>query len=447
MTPCLRFAAIAIAAATAAAAPAGAQLEIDITRGRIDPLPIAVTNFFGADEETGRFGADIASVVSLDLGNSGLFEPLDPNAFLQDPKSLAAASRPRFGDWRRIAADALVAGRVEIGADSVLSVEFRLWDVLSEEHMVGFRLRAPRDKWRRVAHLIADEVYRRITGEEGYFDTRIVYVAETGPADARVKRLAIMDQDGANARFITDGAHLVLTPRFSPTLQEIAYLSYIDNRPWVYLRNLDTGREEILGDFPGNMSIAPRFSPDGNRMVMSVSIAGNSEIFQLDLRNRVQQRLTRHPAIDTAPSYSPDGESIAFESDRSGRQQLYVMKADGGDAQRISFGEGSYATPVWSPRGDWIAFTKSHEGVFHIGAMRTDGSGERLLSSGFLVEGPTWAPNGRVLMFYRNTPGDDSGRGDRVRLFSIDLTGRNEREIVTGTDASDPAWSPPNSRN
>ena len=448
MTPCPRFApCAAVAAAVAAAAPAGAQLEIDITRGRVDPLPIAVTDFFAADEETRRFGADIAFVVSRDLESSGLFEPLDPDAFLQSPETLATSARPRFGDWRRVAADALVTGRAEIGDDSVLAVEFRLWDVLSEEHMVGFKLRAPRDKWRRVAHLIADEIYRRITGEEGYFDTRIVYVAETGPAEARVKRLAIMDQDGANARFITDGAHLVLTPRFSPTLQEIAYLSYIDDRPWVYLRNLDTGREEILGDFPGNMSIAPRFSPDGKRMVMSVSVAGNSEVFQLDLSNRVMERLTRHPAIDTAPCYSPDGASIAFESDRSGGQQIYVMNADGSDVRRISFGDGRYATPVWSPRGDWIAFTKSHEGVFHIGAMRTDGSGERLLSSGFLVEGPTWAPNGRVLMFYRITPGDDSGRGDRVRLFSIDLTGRNEREIVTGTDASDPAWSPLIARN
>ncbi len=435
------------ALAPGAAPSAHAQLEIDITRGQIEPLPIAISLFHGADETARRIGADLAAVVSSDLESSGLFQPLDPDGFLQRPDQIQAAPRPRFADWRQIEAHALVSGRVDIGADSALAVEFRLWDVFSERHMVGFNLRAPREKWRRVAHLIADEIYRRITGEEGYFDTRVVYVAETGPHDARIKRLAIMDQDGANARFLTDGRHLVLTPRFSPTLQEIAYLSYIEGEPQVYLRNIDTGREEILGNFAGNMSIAPRFSPDGHRMVMSVSLAGNSEIYELDLRNRAQMQLTRHPAIDTAPCFSPDGESIAFESDRSGAQQIYVMNADGSDVRRISFGDGRYATPVWSPRGDWIAFTKSWQGTFYIGVMRTDGSDERLLSSGFLVEGPTWAPNGRMLMFYRNFPRGASGRSDRVRLYSIDLTGRNEREVVTGTDASDPAWSPLIPRN
>ena len=430
-------------AASIAAAPVAAQLEIDITRGRIEPLPIAIPRFHATGYGARRYGADIAAVVASDLESSGLFRALDPDAFLRTPEQLHRAPRPRFSDWRQVDAHALVAGRLEVDEDEALAVEFRLWDVLSEHHMVGFSLRAPRGKWRRVAHLIADEIYRRITGEDGYFDTRIVYIAETGPHDARVKRLAIMDQDGANARFLTDGVHLALTPRFSPTLQEIAYLSYVEDRPRVYLRHIDTGREEILGDFGGQMSIAPRFSPDGNKMVMSVSLAGNSEIFELDLRNRVQLRLTRHPAIDTAPSFSPDGAAIAFESDRSGSQQIYVMASDGSRVERISFDEGRYATPVWSPRGDWIAFTKSRDGVFYIGAMRPDGSDERLLTQGFLVEGPTWAPNGRVLMYYRHFPGDGRGRAERVRLYSIDVTGRNEREIVTATDASDPAWSPP----
>ena len=432
-------AAAALAVAALTAAPAPGQLEIDITGGRIEPLPIAIPDLYGENEEARRAGADIAAVVSRDLAGSGLFRPLDPLSFLHDPEQLAASPRPRFDDWRVIAAQALVAGRIAVDENAALAVEFRLWDVLSEQHMIGFNLRGAREKWRRIAHLIADEIYRRLTGEDGYFDTRIVYVAESGPHDARVKRLAIMDQDGANARFLTNGDHLVLTPRFSPTLQEIAYLSYIDGQPRVYLRDIDTGREEILGQFGGRMSIAPRFSPDGDRMVMSVSLAGNSEIFEIDLRNRVQSRLTEHLAIDTAPCFSPDGSEIAFESDRSGSQQLYVMAADGGgEPQRISWGEGRYATPVWSPRGDWIAFTKSHGGVFYIGVMRPDGADERLLSDGFLVEGPTWAPNGRVLMFYRHLPDRD-----RVRLYSIDITGRNEREIVTATDASDPAWSPP----
>lgn len=432
------LAALAVVPVLAAFA-ARAQQEVDITQGHIEPMPIAIPDFSGAPP----FSTDIALVVASDLESSGLFRPLDRASFLNDDADDAGESAlPRFADWRQIEAQALVTGLVAVESETALAVEFRLWDVLAERYMVGFKLHAPAAKWRRVAHLIADEIYSRITGEGGYFDTRIVYVAETGPHDARVKRLAIMDQDGANARFLTDGSHLVLTPRFSPTLQEIAYLSYIDGQPRVYLRHIDSGREEILGDFVGNMSIAPRFSPDGNKMVMSVSLAGNSEIYEIDLRNRVQVRLTRHPAIDTGPSYSPDGRAITFESDRSGSQQLYVMNADNGAVQRISFGDGRYATPVWSPRGDWIAFTKSHRGTFYIGVMREDGSDERLLSQGFLVEGPTWAPNGRVLMFFRNFPGDELGRNDRVRLFSIDVTGRNEREVVTATDASDPAWSP-----
>jgi TolB protein len=426
--------------AALAAAPAAAQLEIDITRGHVEPVPIAVTSFRGALGVERQLGADIAAVVSQDLDSSGLFRPLDPRSFLQDPSRMRVI--PRFADWRQINAQALVTGKTSVQTDGFVTAEFRLWDVFSEQYLTGFRLKAPRERWRRIAHLIADAIYERITGENGYFDTRIVYVAETGPKDARIKRLAIMDQDGANHRFLTDGRHLVLTPRFSPTLQEITYLSYIGGRPRVYIRNIDTGQEEILGDFPGNMTLAPRFSPDGNKVVLSVAIAGNTEIYELDLRTRVQLQLTRHTAIDTAPSYSPDATRVAFESDRSGSQQVYVMGADGSTAERISFGEGRYATPVWSPRGDWIAFTKSHKGTFYIGVMRPDGSDERLLSSGFLVEGPTWAPNGRVLMFFRDFPGEGSGRSGRVRLFSIDITGRNEREIVTGTDASDPAWSP-----
>ena len=439
---------LALCAACAAfAAPAPAQLEIDITSGHIEPLPIAIPPFFAAAPGAESLGADIAAVAAADLESSGLFRPLAAAELPPGRSADPAAARPRFDVWQTTEAQALVAGRATIDEAGTAAIEFRLWDVLSGRHMIGFDLRAPRRKWRRLAHLAADEIYRRITGEEGYFDTRIVYVAETGPHDARVKRLAIMDRDGANVRYLTDGGHLVLTPRFSPTLPEIAYLSYLEGRPRVYLRHIDTGREEILGDFRGNMSIAPRFSPDGEKMAMSVSLDGNAEIYELDLRNRAQTRLTRNPAIDTAPSYAPDGRRIAFESDRSGRQQIYTMSIDGGaEPMRISYGEGRYATPVWSPRGDWIAFTKSREGAFYIGVMRSGGEDERLLAQGFLVEGPTWAPNGRVLMFYRNFPAGAGGRGDRVRLYSIDITGRNEREIPTQTDASDPAWSPLNPR-
>jgi TolB protein len=421
------------------ATPARAELRIDITRGNVEPLPVAVTEFFGKDQQAQTVGRDISRVVSADLERSGLFRPVDPRAFIQTPEALQ--TQPRFPDWRAIATQALVTGRAEVQADGRLKIEFRLWDVIAEQQMVGLAYFTVPQNWRRVAHIIADQVYKRITGEDGYFDTRIVYVAESGPQNRRIKRLAIMDQDGASHRFLTDGSALVLTPRFSPSTQEITYLSYFQGQPRVYIFNIDTGQQEVLGDFPG-MTFAPRFSPDGNSVIMSLSTNGNSEVYAMDLRTRLVKRLTNHPAIDTSPSMAPDGRQIVFNSDRGGSQQLYIMDNDGRNVRRISFGKGRYATPVWSPRGDLIAFTKILENTFYIGVMRVDGSGERLLSQSFLDEGPTWAPNGRVLMFFRQTPADAAGKGGATRLHSIDLTGYNLREVVTPTDASDPAWSP-----
>jgi len=421
-----------------AALPAHAVLEIDLTRGNVEPMPIAVSPLFGAVRAESSAGEDIANVIQADLRRSGLFRPIERAAFLQTPADMQII--PRFRDWRQINAQALVTGTVDELPDGQIAVEYRLWDVFAEQHMVGLRLVTPSENWRRVAHIIADSIYKRITGESGYFDTRIVYVAESGPAGNRIKRLAIMDQDGANHRFLTDGSHLVLTPRFSPTVQEITYLSYVDGKPRIYLYNIESGKQEVLGDFP-SMTFAPRFSPDGNRVIMSLSNEGNSDIYTMDLHTRQVERLTDHPAIDTSPCYSPDGERIVFNSDRAGRQQLYVIGAGGDSPQRISFGEGRYATPVWTPRGDLIAFTKMSGGRFYIGVMGPDGSGERLLTEGYLVEGPTWAPNGRVLMFFRQFRGGADG-GGAVRLFTIDITGANEREVKTPLDASDPAWSP-----
>ena len=423
----------------APAARAQEGLRIDITRGQLQPLPIAVVDYYGATPSDAGVGADVARVVAADLERSGLFKPIDKRAFIQSPDSLRV--QPRFGDWRVINAQALVSGAVELQPDGRLRVEFRLWDVFGEQQMAGLAYYTTPENWRRVAHIVADAIYKRMTGEDGYFDSRIVYVAESGPPDRRVKRLAIMDQDGENHRFLTDGGNLALTPRFSPSTQEITYLAYVNDRPRVYLLDIDTGQQEVLGDFPG-MTFAPRFSPDGNKVIMSLASGGNSEIYTMDLRDRRVARLTNHPAIDTSPSYSPDAGRAVFNSDRGGTQQLYVMNADGSNVQRISFGKGRYATPVWSPRGDLIAFTRLAEGKFYIGVMRPDGSGERLLTEGYLVEGPTWAPNGRVLSFFRQTPGDAQGRGSTTRIYTIDLTGYNEREVVTPLDASDPAWSP-----
>lgn len=418
---------------------ANAQVQIDITRGRVEPMPIAVASFPGNSEEAISVGRDVSSVISNDLERSGLFRPIDRDAFIQALPSLDV--QPRFADWRALSAQVLVQGEVEAQPNGQLRVAFRLWDVFGSQQLIGQAYVTQPQNWRRVAHIIADAIYTQITGETGYFDTRVVYVAESGPGTARVKRLSIMDQDGANHRYLTDGSALVLTPRFSPTAQEITYLSYFRNVPRVYLFNIDTGRQELLGDFPG-MTYAPRFSPDGNKVTFSMAADGNSDIYEMDLRTRRTLRLTNHPAIDTSPSYSPDGKQITFNSDRGGAQQIYVINTDGSDARRISFGEGRYATPVWSPRGDLIAFTRMSRGTFYIGVMNTDGSGERLLAQGFLVESPTWAPNGRVLMYYAQAPGRADGSGGRTRLYSIDLTGYNQREIVTPQDASDPAWSP-----
>jgi len=416
--------------AAGAAAPARAQLTIDMTRPNFEPVPIAIVDFSGD-----RVGADIAGVIRNDLQNSGLFRSISPSSFIQ--RDVDANAAPRFADWRGVGAAGLVVGQVQQAGGNI-KVDFRLWDVVVGQQATGLSFNSQPSNWRRLAHIIADAIYKRVTGEEGYFDTRVAYVSETGPLNARVKRIAIMDQDGANNRYITDGRTIALTPRFSPTLQEIVYMAYAEDRspPRVYLQNVDSGRRELLGNFPG-MSFAPRFSPDGTKVVMSISAEGQSDIYEMDVRGRALRRLTNTPAIDTSPCYSPDGSRICFESDRGGRPQIYIMSAGGGPAQRLSFGDGSYSTPVWSPRGDLIAFTKQGQGTFAIGVMGVDGKGERILTEGFHNEGPTFAPNGRVLMFFRD-PGGNTGPA----LHTIDITGRNELRVPTPSFASDPAWSP-----
>ena len=423
-----------------------ALIEVDITRGNLSPLPIAVSPLSSDKKSVSEFekilkiqniGSEISIVVENNLKQSGLFNPLEKDAFLQKPD--IAHLKPRFEDWRLIKAQALITGKVEI-IDEKLRVEFRLWDVLAAKEMLALAFTTVPSNWRRVGHIITDKVYERLTGEKGYFDTRIIYVAEEGPKTKRIKKLAIMDQDGFNLKYLTLGNELVLTPRFSPTNQMVTYLSYFRNLPRVYLLDIETGIQEVVGDFPG-MTFAPRFSPDGKKIIMSFASEGNSDIYTMDLENRIVERITNHPSIDTSPSYSPNGQYICFNSDRSGYQQIYVMRRDGSGVKRISFGNGLYGTPVWSPRGDLIAFTKLHKGKFYIGVMRTDGSGERLLTENFYQEAPSWSPNGRVLVFYRETKTDEKGEGFSAKLWSIDLTGYNERQVQTKTDASDPSWS------
>ena len=410
---------------------AGAALKIDITQGNVEPLPIAILDFVSED----GVGGDLAQVVMADLERSGLFRPIAREAFIET--ELDVNVRPKFKEWRIVNALALVSGRSVMQNDGRLRVEFRLWDVVAQQQMTGLQFFTTPANWRRISHLIADAIYERLTGETGYFDTRIVYVSESGPKNRRVKKLAIMDQDGFAQSELTNGQSLALTPRFSPTAQEITYLSFYRNRPRVYLLNIESGQQEVVGDFPG-MTFAPRFSPDGQKIIMSLERNGNSNIYTMDLRTRETRRLTSSLAIDTAPCYAPDGSQIVFESDRMGTQQLYVMEADGTNVRRISYRHGRYGTPVWSPRGDLIAFTKTYKGRFLIGVMKTDGSGERILTEGFHNEGPAWSPNGRVLAFFREKKGAEEGPG----LWTVDVTGYNERPLSTPSWASDPAWSP-----
>jgi TolB protein len=413
--------------APAAIQPAHA-VEVEIRRGQVRATPIAIAEFSGA------LGGETSQIVTADLERSGLFKPISPSAFID--RSASVDVQPDFNNWRVLNAQVLAVGRVA-EAGGRLKGEYRLWDVYSGRQIAGEQFYIPANTSRRLAHIIADAIYERLTGERGYFDSRIVFVDETGPKDKRVKRLAIMDQDGANLRLLTQGRELVLTPRFHPLSQEITYTSYENGEPRVMLRDIMTGQEQTLGNFP-NMSFAPRYSPQGDRVVMSLQEGSNSNLFQMDPRGGQPMRLTNTQALDTAPSYSPDGRAIVFESDREGHQQLYAMNAGGGPARRITYGEGSYSTPVWSPRGDLIAFTKQVRGGFAIGVIKPDGSGERILTEGFHNEGPSWSPNGRVIIFFRDAQGANGG----PKLYSIDLTGYNERQIPTPSFASDPAWSP-----
>lgn len=423
------------------ALPASAQeMEATISQGTFNPRPIAISLFSSENPAYQKFANDIPDVIQNDLEGSGLFKAINRAAFVQNPLSIQKEG-VRFPEWRATGAETLVSGNIVTDAQGRARVEFRLWDVLSQQQLIGMAYTTTPENWRRISHIIADEIYKRLTGEGAYFDSRIVYVAESGPMTNRIKRLAIMDQDGANHKFLTDGKYMVLTPRFSPESQRLAYMSYQGGSPRVYLYDINTGHHELLGSFPG-MTFAPRFSPNGNQVVMSMARGGNTDIYIMDLRNRQPRRITSGPAIETSPSFSPDARQIVYESDRSGTQQLYIMNADGSGEKRITFGQGRYASPVWSPRGDFIAFTRMYQGNFYVGVIRPDGSGERMIASAYHIEGPSWSPNGRVLTYFKESR--SRGGNKESRVYSIDITGRNEKTLKTPGYGSDPAWSPLN---
>ena len=411
-------------------------LRIEITDGVIEPLPFAVPDFVSGSTDAVDLGAQISRVVAADLSGTGLFREIPASAHVSTVSDFSAPVQ--YADWKAINAQALVTGSVTTSGDRI-TVQFRVYDVFSNAELgSGLQFSGSRSGWRRMAHKVADAVYSRITGEGAYFDSRVVFVSETGPKGDRRKRLAIMDYDGANVQYLTDSAAIVLAPRFSPTGDRVLYTSYETGFPRIYVLDVGRVQRRVLESADGTMSFAPRFAPDGRTVVYSLTQGGNTDLFTMDISSGQTRQLTNAPSIETAPSFSPDGSQIVFESDRSGAQQLYIMPAGGGEARRISFGQGRYGTPVWSPRGDLIAFTKQSNGRFHIGVMRLDGSEERLLTASFLDEGPTCAPNGRVIMFARETQGAQG----RSSLYSIDITGRNLRPVRTPDGGSDPSWSP-----
>ncbi|MGX6646520.1 Tol-Pal system beta propeller repeat protein TolB [Maricaulaceae bacterium MS644] len=443
-----RFAPVlaALLAAAALCAPAFSQtpLRVDVTEGHLDPMPIAITDFFGADGRAEAAGADISRVVTNNLRDSGLFAPVDRDAFIEEIADIDL--RPRFGDWRVIEASALLVGEVTMESEERMTVAFRLWDTATEQQMLGLQFVTSPDNWRRIAHKVSDAVYERLTGEEGYFDTRIIYVSEgTGPNNEPIRRLAVMDQDGANPSFLTSRDYMALLPNYAPNAQQITYVSFRDGQATSYLYDLETGRQEALFDAgpglaEGGQSLSARFHPNGRELVVSAERRGGHDLFRFDLRMRTLRQLTSHPADDVEPSYSPDGDQVVFSSSRSGQSQLYVMNADGTNPVRISFGEGRYTAPVWSPRGDLVVFTKQHQGRFMLGVVDADGSGEeRILYEGYYVDTPAWSPNGRVLLFTR---GDPNPNGTEYSIWSVDLAGFNLRRLPTEGAASDPAWSP-----
>lgn len=429
------FAQTALGGGAPAPAASTSGPAINVSGAQNAPIPIAINTFTDPSGAPSTLGGQISGVLSDDLSHSGLFRAIDPSSFV--PNSINNGT-PVWANWTILGAQALITGDVADQGGGQIRVEFRLWNVQSQTQVHGTAYTTTTANARRIAHIIGDVVYQQLVGEKGYFDSRVAYISEAGPVTSPVRRLAVMDYDGANNQFLTDGSSMALSPEYNPTRQQLAFVSFQANNPRVYLFDLQTGRTRQIGTY-GDMTIGPRFSPDGNSLLMSVSRGGGAAIVRVGLDGGGMTELTDSSSINVTPCYSPDGSRIVFNSDRDGNQQLFVMNADGSGVKRISYGNGRYAEPAWSPRGDLIAYTFWGSGGFSIGVMQPDGSGERILSTGFLVECASFCPNGRVIMFYRQTP---TGNGHDSRLVTIGIDGFNERLVDTPTHATDPSWGP-----
>ncbi len=418
---------------------ARAGLNVSFSQGKLKPSPIALLKFQGDQD----IATDFYEVMENDLKRCGFFEIVPPETFIE--ASLPLDHQPQFEDWKLIKTRLLLNGKITLEGNDTLMIQFQLWDIYSQKQMVRGTIKAKKRYWRRLAHIIGDTVYKRITGTEGYFDSRMVYIAENGPQRKRSRRLALMDQDGANHKYLSDEGTSIISPRFSPSEQKIAYMQYEPKSKLgkIYILDLETGRREPIHQLPG-ITYAPRFSPDGSKLAFSRAENGRSRLYLLDFKTKKLTHLTNDSSIDTSPSFSPDGKKIVFNSDRGQKKQLYVMDLSTLKPQRISFGGDVYATPNWSPDGKWIAFTKIQRGQFYIGVMQPDGTRERLIATGFMVESPSWAPNNRTLCFYKQEPWDKAGiLGGKAKIYSIDISGANQQEVPTPMDATDPSWSPP----
>ncbi|VWX46896.1 Tol-Pal system beta propeller repeat protein TolB [Novosphingobium sp. 9U] len=405
-------------------------------------LGIAITTF-ATDRDvptqtnagsTAQLGQAISQVIASDLKNNGLFKPTGP-AGLPQP-TLPQVQMPDYPSWSGRGADMLVQGYVKAGADGQLTVGCYLYDISLTRQLIKGGWQFAASDWRRAAHKCSDLIYSRLSGESPFFDSKIAYIAETGPKGHRMKRLAIMDSDGANHRYLTSGQAMALTPRYSPDYSKILYLSYLNGQPSIYSYDLATDRQTLIAR-TGNPTLAPRWSPDGKWVLYSMAKGGTTDIYRISSAGGgTPQKLTNGPGINIGGSYSPDGSKIVYESDQSGSQQVYVMNADGSGQRRISFFGGRAATPEWSPRGDQIAFTHI-AGDLRVAVMNPNGGGMRHLTNSWQDEAPTWSPNGRIIQFFRTAKGTG-----QASIWQVDLTGRNERRLPTPVGASDPAWGP-----